>query len=396
MADNLTTAKVRTLRAPGRYLDGKGLILHVATPERRRWVFRYWRAGRERQLTLGDADLIGLGEARRRHTEARAMLARGIDPLDEKHAGQDKPEGHRFAAVAETYIQAHEAGWKNPKHRQQWRNTLASYAYPVIGAREVAEITVNDVLAVLAPLWESRPETASRLRGRIEIILSYAKTRHWRAGENPAAWRDNLKLLLPAKSKVRPVKHHPALPWSEAPAFLRRLTEADTGMGSRALRFAIYTAARSGEVRGARWEEIDMSSSPGAAALWCVPGARMKGGRQHRVPLSDAACGLLEPLARLRQGSLIFPGRDGETPLSDMTLTAVLRRMQRHDLTAHGFRSTFSTWAADQGEEAALVESALAHVQGDKVAAAYQRSDRFEQRRGLMQRWSDYLHGEAV
>jgi integrase len=385
MADNLTVAKARTLRQPGRYLDGNGLSLHVITPERRRWVFRYMRRGRERQLTLGDADLITLGEARRLHTEARALLAKGIDPLDAKHADQPKPEGHRFEAVAESYVQAHEAAWRNPKHRQQWRNTLAMYAYPVLSAKLVHEISVNDVLAVLSPLWDKKPETASRLRGRIEMVMAYAKARGWCAAENPATWRNNLAQLLPRKSKVRPVKHHPALDWREAPSFMLAL-DADGGMGARALRFAIVTAARSGEVRGARWDEIDLE-----AATWTVPGTRMKGGKMHRVPLSNTALAILRALAEMRQGILVFPGRDGETPLSDMTLTAVLRRMQRHDLTAHGFRSTFATWAADHGVDAALVESALAHVQGDKVAAAYQRSDRFERRRVLMQEWADFL-----
>jgi integrase len=222
------------------------------------------------------------------------------------------------------------------------------------------------------------------------MILAFAQTRGWRAGENPAAWRNNLALLLPRKSKVRPVKHHAALDWREAPAFMRAL-DADSGMGARALRFAILTAARSGEVRGARWDEIDL-----AAAMWALPGTRMKGGKPHRVPLSDPALAKLRALAALRQGSLVFPGRDGETPLSDMTLGAVLKRMQRHDLTPHGFRSTFSTWAADHGVDAALVESALAHVQGNKVAAAYQRSDRFEQRRALMQAWAEYLTRDSA
>jgi len=204
MADNLTTAKMRNLRTPGRYLDSKGLILHVVTPERRRWVFRYMRNGRERQLTLGDADLIGLGEARKRHTEARALLARGIDPLDAKHADKSKPEGHRFEAVAETYVQAHEVGWRNPKHRQQWHSTLATYVYPLIGSKLVHEITVNDVLAVVQPLWNQKPETASRLRGRIEMILAYAKVRGWCAGENPAVWRNNLALWLPSSRRCGP------------------------------------------------------------------------------------------------------------------------------------------------------------------------------------------------
>jgi integrase len=391
MADNLTAVQARTLRTPGRYLDGRGLFLHVITPKRRRWVFRYMRQGRERQLTLGDADLIKLPEARTLHTEARALLAKGIDPLDARHAAAPQPEGHRFEAVAERYVAAHEAAWKNAKHRQQWRATLATYAYPVLGSKLVHEITVNDVLAVVQPLWNKKPETASRLRGRIERVLGYAKTRGWRLGENPARWKDNLADTLPPKGKVRKVKHHPALDWRQAPAFVQQLAASDNGMGARALRFAILTAARSGEVRGARWEEIDLD-----AAMWIIPAARMKSGKPHRVPLSDPALEILRALAPLRQGSLIFPGRDGETPLSDMTLSAVLRRMQRYNLTVHGFRSTFRDWCADTGKPFDLAEAALAHVSSSEVVRAYQRSDLLEARRALMREWAEFLIHKPV
>jgi integrase len=397
MADNLTAAKVQKLRQPGRYLDGNGLSLHVITPGppgigRRRWVFRYMRNGRERQLTLGDADLIKLAEARTLHTDARALLAKGIDPLDARHAHKPQAaDGHRFEAVAERYVAAHEAAWKNAKHRRQWRATLATYAYPVLGAKLVHEITPNDVLAVLGPLWKQKPETASRLRGRIERVLGYAKTLGWLSGENPAQWKGNIANLLPPKGKVRRVKHHAALDWRQAPAFMRELSAGDNGMGARALRFAILTAARSGEVRGARWDEIDLD-----AAMWIIPAPRMKGGKPHRVPLTEPALDILRALAPLRQGSLTFPGRDGETPLSDMTLSAVLRRMQRYDLTVHGMRSCFRDWCADNGKPFDLAEAALAHVSGSEVVRAYQRSDLLEARRGLMREWAEFLTREPA
>jgi integrase len=235
------------------------------------------------------------------------------------------------------------------------------------------------------------------VRGRIEVILDYAKARGWRGGENPAVWRGNLKLMLPPKSKLHAVVHHAALDWREAPAFIRELMARDAGMGARALLFAILTAARSGEVRGATWDEIDMEN-----ATWTIPPRRadgqtgMKAGRTHRVPLTEPTLDILRGLAPVRTGPLIFFGRDGATPLSDMTLTAVLRRMARGDLTAHGFRSTFRDWAADNGKPADLAEAALAHVNGDKTMAAYQRSDLCERRRALMAEWASFLTGPAI
>jgi integrase len=387
----LTAIKVRGLRAPGKYLDGQGLYLRVTTAERRAWVFRYMLQGKAREMSLGNADEVTLAEARAKHQDARKLIRDGVDPLDARRAGTRKPEPvQTFASAAETYIAAHAPGWKHPKHRQGWTNTLANYAYPVIGAKPVGEIDVNDILAVLTPVWAEKTELASRLRGRMETVLTYAKTRGWRAGENPAAWRDNLKLLLPSKAKVHQVEHHPALPWQEAPQFMARVVE-DHGMGSRALQFAILTACRSGEVRGARWDEIDLQ-----AGLWCVPSRRTKTGKPHRVPLSDAACELLRPLADIRMGSLVFFGRDGETPLSDMTLIAVLRRMDRHDLTVHGFRSTFRDWCADNGVAHDVAEAALAHVTGSGTVQAYLRSDLLEARRGLMREWAEYLAREAA
>ena len=383
--------KLRGLTAPGKYTDGRGLILHVVTAERRNWLLRYMRAGKERVMGLGSAAVVSLDEARERAQAARKLLAAGIDPIDARQAEQAAAQAEQakritFAEAATQYIAAHEAGWRNPKHRQQWRNTLTSYAEPILGAIPVGDIDANLVLRALAPIWHSKPETATRVRSRIELVLDYATARGWRTGTNPAIWRGNLKLMLPARAKVRAVKHHAAVDWREAPGFMAALRERD-GMGARALEFAILTAARSGEVREARWSEIDLTR-----ALWTLPAARMKGGREHRVPLSDAALAVLEAQAKLRDDSgLVFHGHRPGVPMSDMTLTAVLRRMGRGDLTAHGFRSSFRDWVADNGKPADLAEAALAHAIGDKTVAAYHRSDLFDPRRRLMADWADYL-----
>jgi integrase len=270
-------------------------------------------------------------------------------------------------------------------HRWQWRQTVRDIACPIIGSKTVDKITTDDVLAVLQPIWTTTPETASRLRGRIEVILDYARVRGWRDGPNPAAWRGNLAMMLPPPTKVRPVKHHAAMPWRECPAFMAKLLPIEGSMGAKALAFAILTAARSGEVREAQWDEIDFD-----IATWMVPASRMKAGREHRVPLSDAALAILKPLAEFRRNDLVFPGPSGRT-LSNMTLTAVLPRMGRGDLTAHGFRSSFRDWCADNQHSGELAEPALAHALPGKVKGASQRSDMLEARRGLMQDWADYL-----
>jgi integrase len=389
MAGKLNAAQVRAQRTPGKYLDGHGLSLRVVTPTRRVWEFRYQRHGRERLMSLGNADIVTLAQAREAHTQARALLAQGIDPLDQRREQQAPAPSQHFGAIAEAYISAHEAGWRNAKHRQQWRNTLATYAKP-IAAKPVNEIGVNDVLAVLKPIWNAKPETASRVRGRIELILDYARARGLRHGENPALWRGNLKLMLPAKSKLRVVEHHAALDWREAPDFIRHLMTQEQ-MSARALLFAILTAARSGEVREAPWDEIDLDN-----AVWTIPASRMKATRPHRVPLSEPALDILRGLAQVRTGPLIFFGRKFGVPLTHKTLPGVLRSMGRGDLTAHGFRSTFRDWVADNGKPADLAEAALAHVNGDKTMAAYQRSDLFERRRALMVEWATFLTTPAI
>jgi integrase len=317
------------------------------------------------------------------------LLLKGVDPLAARQAAQAKaaaPAIPTFADAAALYIAAHESGWKNAVHRGQWPQTLATYAFPVIGKMPVDSITSNDVLRVLEPIWTRTPEAASRVRGRIEAVLSSAKARGWRSGENPAAWRDNLAHLLPPKGRVHVVRRHAALPWRDCPTFLQSLGERDQGMAARALAFTILTAARSGEARGATWDEIDLQ-----AALWSLPAGRMKTGRPHRVPLSEPALDVLRPLLGLRQCALLFPGRDGASQLSDMAFNVVLKRMGRADLTAHGFRSSFRDWVADTGRAADAAEMALAHVTGNAVVQAYQRSDLLEARRGLMAEWAAFL-----
>jgi hypothetical protein len=278
-AYKLTATAVRTMRTPGKYGDGNGLWLVVTTPERRAWVLRYMRQGRSREMSLGNARDVTLAEAREKAAEARRLLAQGIDPLDQRQASKSAQPATAaivttFAQAADRFIAQNEAGWRNPKHRQQWRNTLATYAFPHVGELPVAEVDTAAVLRVLQPVWTKLPETASRLRGRIEAVLDFARVQGWRDGSNPAAWRGHLALALPPKSKVRRVEHHAALDWREMPPFMAKLRERDS-FGARALEFAILTAARSGEVRGARWSEIDLG-----AKLWTVPGVRMKAGRQ--------------------------------------------------------------------------------------------------------------------
>jgi integrase len=385
----LTAAAVRALRSPGKYLDGDGLFLHVVAPDRRYWIYRYQHCGRERVMSLGNASEVSLAEARSRHARERAIFLTGGDPLAERKNARVKAEtpSLSFAAVAEMYVAAHEQGWRREKLAVLWRNTLARYAYPAIGQKLVSEIDVNDILRTIEPIWSPKTETANRVRMRVEAIMDYARARGWRSGENPARWRGNLALMLPAKTKVQPVQHRPALPWAEAPRFMVELRARDHGMGARALAFAILTAARSVEVRLATWTELDL-----AAGLWVIPAGRMKSNREHRVPLSEAAMAIVQPLADVRTGPLVFFSVRGEdVALSDMTLSACLRRMGRGDITVHGFRSTFRSWTQDHGEPADLAEAALAHLHRSETVRAYARSDLLELRRGLMQRWAAFL-----
>jgi integrase len=380
----------RLAKKPGMYCDGGGLWLCVSSPTASSWVFRYQLHGKAREMGLGSARDISLQEARTAAAAARKVKAMGSDPLQERAriAAERRAEAAKaitFRQSAEQYIEAHRAGWKNAKHAAQWGATLATYAYPTIGTLPVAAVDVSLVHKVLQPIWTTKPETASRLRGRIESILDWATTRGYRTGENPARWRGHLENLFPARSKVRKVEHHAALPYSEISDFMAALAK-QPGTGARALRFAILTAARTGEVIGAKWPEIDLR-----ARVWTVPAERMKAGREHRVPLSESAVALLENIGPGE--GFVFPGGSKGKSLSNMAMLATLRRMGRDDLTAHGFRSAFRDWAAEKTSFSSdLAEIALAHGKG-KLTEAYQRGDLLEKRRRLMEAWERYCAG---
>ncbi|MEO6743979.1 MAG: integrase arm-type DNA-binding domain-containing protein [Caldimonas sp.] len=368
----------------------QGLALNVSDTGARSWVLRIVVGGKRRAMGLGGFPSVTLADARKAAREARELVRRGIDPIEQKGAQRSALQAAVASAVtfkqcAEFYMGAHEAGWKNVKHAQQWRNTLETYAYPVMGALLVRDVGKEHVMAALLPIWTGKTETAVRLRGRIELVLSYAMQAGYRPeGLNPARWKGGLDKLLPAAGRVSRVKHHPAVPVGQMGAFMTRLRAAE-GMGARALEFAILTAARSGEVRGARWSEIDR-----AAKLWTVPADRMKAGKEHRVPLSEAALVLLDTIDTPAGSDLVFPASRGGM-LSDMTLSAVLRRMEV-PAVPHGFRSTFRDWVAERTNYPnELAEMALAHAVGDKVEAAYRRGDMLERRAAMMTEWADFV-----
>lgn len=403
--DRLSALAVQHKQAPGRYPDGGGLYLQVTPTGGKSWIFRYRHEGRERQMGLGPLEFVSLAEARELAREARRQRYLGQDPLGDRQALRKKQvaaqrKGMVFRDAMVAYIETNKVAWRNDKHVQQWRNTLEAYAAPRFGDKVLADIDTTDVLAAVQPIWLTKAETASRLRGRIETVLNWGAAQGMREGENPARWKGHLEMILPAKSKVRNVKHHEALPFEELPLFMANL-KGQSGVGVPALQFTILTAARSGEVLGADWSEIDF-----VGKVWTVPASRMKAGKTHRVPLADAAIEILE---QQRRAWFEFEARrfkrtvgEGEGPvgpvfcgqlagkgLSNMAMLAVLRRMGRDKLTSHGFRSTFRDWAAEKtnypGE---LVEMALAHTIGNKVEAAYRRGDLFEKRRGLMEDWA--------
>ena len=388
----LAPVALKTL-GDGWHSDGGNLYLFVRG-DSRAWVFRFVAPdGKRRNMGLGSHYSVTLAEARKQATLLREQVKHPTAPNDPLAARQEsrlalklaKRKHMTFKACAEAYIEAHRAEWKSPKHAQQWSNTLATYAYPVFGDLPVAAVDDALVLKVLMPIWEAKTETATRLRGRIESVLDWATFSKFRQGENPARWKGHLDNSLAKPNKVAKVKHHAALPYPEIGSFMADLRQR-VGLGAKALEFAILTAARSGEVRGATWVEIDLANR-----LWTIPADRMKMEREHRVPLSEAALTLLQALSRIDDGVLVFPSSKPGTPMSDMTLTAVLRRMERGDLTAHGFRSTFRDWAAEATNYPSdMAEMALAHSIGDKVEAAYRRGDMLQKRFRMMNDWATY------
>jgi len=406
----LTALKVtRAVGKPGMYADGGGLYLQV-TKGGASWIYRFMLNGRAREMGLGPLVLFGLQEARAKAMDARRLRHQGIDPIEARNAAHmklwlDSAKTMTFNQCADAYIKAYRAGWRNAKHATQWQSTLGTYANPIMGMLPVQAIDTALVMKVLeqevrdepngisAPLWTVKSETASRLRGRIEAILDWAKVRGYREGENPARWRGHLDKLLPSRTKVRKVQHHAALPYAEMADFVADLRNQE-GVAARALEFAILTAARTGEVIGARWGEINW-----AEKVWTIQPSRMKSGKEHRVPLSSRALAILEELESLAHGgdgqcaadAFLFPGGKAGRPLSNMSFLMLLRRMGRNHVTAHGFRSTFRDWAAERtsfpGE---VAEMALAHTVRSKVEQAYRRGDLFERRRRMMAAWETF------
>ena len=389
----LSPLRVQKLKRKGLHSDGGGLYLRVSDSGTKGWIFRFGENGKLHDHGLGPIHTISLPGAREIARECRELRLQGIDPIAHRRAaiGSVKASQARsmtFAACAAAYISSHEAGWSNAMHRHQWTSSLKQYVYPVIGELPVASIDTALTMKVIEPIWKSIPETASRIRGRIESILDWARVRGYREGENSARWRGHLDHLLPPRSKVQRVEHLAALPYDQIGAFMAKL-RGDTSIGARALEFAVLTATRSGEVLGARWSEIDLDN-----AVWVIPGSRMKAREEHRVPLSRPAIAVLKAMQAVRRNDLVFPGRQGK--LSQRTMLLTLQRLGRDDVTVHGFRSSFRDWAAERSTfPREVAEQALAHAIGSQVEAAYRRGDLFEKRRKLMAAWADYCSKPA-
>lgn len=385
-AKELTAAAVAKLREPGRYPVGgaAGLQLRVTDAGSRLWVHRIMVDGKRRDIGLGRFEDVSLSEARELARDKNRMVRLGVNPIPLPEPKPIVLAVRKFREDATEYVESKRDGWRNEKHKAQWTATLETYAYPLIGDKACRDIGVDDVLQVLKPIWSTKTETATRLRGRIESVLGYAAVRDGREGINPAGWRGVLDKILPSPDKVRKRRHHPAMPIAQAPGFMRELEDI-AGMSALALRFTILTAARSGEVRGATWDEVDLD-----AGVWTVPGERMKAGVTHRVPFSRQALALLKGMPRIAGTDLVFPSPRGGQ-LADMAMTALMRRKDL-EYVPHGFRSTFRDWAGDHTEYPRdVVETALAHTVGNQTEAAYRRSDALERRRPLMQDWADYL-----
>jgi integrase len=405
----LRALEVSKTRTPGRYPDGGGLYLQVTAAAAvdedskprvtKSWVYRYALRGKEAWMGLGSVEDVSLADAREKADVCRRQRDAGVDPIaareaEKRQAALEAAKSITFDQCRTAYIEAHKAAWRNQKHRDQWTNTLQTYATPVFGHLPVQAVDTGLVLKALEPIWTTKAETAGRVRGRIETVLDWAKARGYRDGENPARWRGHLDQLLPKRSRVRKVRHHPALPFDELPVFLRSLQRHE-GIAAQALEFLILTATRTNEVIGARPGEIE-------GKVWVIPPTRMKGEREHRVPLSDRAFAIVEKMKRDHPGDYLFPGAKRKSPLSNMAMLELMRGMTREDgkpwtdrdgrvAVPHGFRSSFRDWAAERTTfPPEVAEMALAHAIDDKTEAAYRRGDLFEKRRRLMDAWARY------
>lgn len=411
--NRLTPRGVETAKTPGLYADGGGLYLRVGRGGAKSWCLRYMLEGKAREMGLGGLSKIGLADARKKASAQRLLLVERVDPLARRKAERvaTKIKAARsmmFDDCAAAYMKAHEPSWRNAKHRQQWANTLATYVTPIFGTVPVGDVDVAMVMKVIEPLWATKPETAGRVRGRIKSVLDWAKARGFREGENPARWRGHLSNLLPARSKVHKVKHHPALPYTQIGTFMEDL-RSRPGMAARALELLILCAVRTGDIIGndrddkppLRWPHIDLKER-----LWTVPSTKTD--TEHRVPLPHAAVRLLSDMKALELGDIVFPGMKDGQPLSNMAMLNLIGRMNgdrarsgqtryldprqdNADVTPHGFRSTFRDWAAERTNfPTEVVDMALAHAIDDKVEAAYRRGDLFDKRRRLMDAWAEF------
>jgi len=386
----LSATRVMALTEPGRYADGNGLYLQISRWKTKSWMLRYQISGRAREMGLGALATVGLKEARDKARAARLLLIDGTDPIEMRLVKRrtlkaELAKQMTFTEAAEQCIAARRDSWRNEKHAAQWTATLSTYAYPIIGGLSVAQIETGHILKILEPIWSAKTPTASRVRGRIENILNWATSRHYRHGENPARWKGHLENLLHAKARIASERHQPAMPYQELPRFIDELRR-QIGISARALEFTILTAARTGETINATWEEFDLN-----AALWTIRGDRMKAGRSHSVPLSQRAIEILEALPREKGSQFVFPGMRPASQLSNMAMLQMLRGMRGHSSTVHGFRSSFRDWAGDETNfQREVVEAALAHTIRDQSEAAYRRSTALEKRRRLMEEWARY------
>jgi integrase len=390
LINRLDALKVKRAAAPGYYADGGGLYLQVTGGGGRSWIYRFTLNGRTRDMGLGSLITFSLAEARQAALEARKLVAAGVDPIEAKRAQRAQKRARdvrvvTFREEAEAYIEAHRSSWKNAKHAEQWRTTLETYAYPIIGDVAVADVDTGMIVKILEPIWSKKTETANRVRGRIERVLSRAASRGNWSVENPSRWRGHLENILPARGRVAPVRHHSALSYSEIRAFIHQVRQ-QAGIAARALELTILCATRTTETIGAEWGEFDLGSK-----VWTISARRMKSKREHRIPLSPRAVEILEQLPKAPNARLVFTRPGDQAHLSNGAMLALLERMDRGDVTTHGFRSTFKDWASERTSFAPEVaEMALSHTIGDKVEAAYRRGDLFEKRRRLMEAWASY------
>ena len=380
----LSDRSCKAANKPGMISDGGGLYLGIKPSGSRSWSYVWKKSGKRYEMGLGAYPAVSLAKARMLAADNREAIAECRNPIDERR--QDAVP--TFGECADQFITSMESQWRNEKHRAQWRSTLNTYAEP-IKSKSVSDVNTDDVLSVLNPIWQKRPETASRLRGRIERVLDYAKVRGWRAGENPALWRGHLKSILPARTKLSR-GHHAAMPYHEVPAFVDRLHGLEA-ISARALEFLMLTAARSGEVREAMWDEVDLD-----VGVWTVPASRMKAGKEHRVPLSDRALEIVYDLQKHQVSEFVFPGQKVDRPLSNMAYAMLMRRLKLGHYTVHGFRSAFRDWAGDETVfPRDIAEQALAHQIGNETERAYRRADALEKRREMMAAWTKYCLPEV-